>query len=586
MNRIYGISWNLTRSLKLDFNATNYGVIDEPEGRINGLKRDTIWENLKRLGRTTDYGHTLNLNYTVPINKIPGLSWTSLIATYGTRFDWQTEPLITLRDPDIDFGNSIQNSRTIQLNPTLNFIALYNKIPLLRQNNDDKESAGRFLLGLLTSVKNVTGAYNRTEGTFLPGYKPQTNVLGYDFDADAPGWGFLFGSQRDIRGKAVMNGWITADSLQSRMYTTMYRENINFRATVELVRDLRIDLTALRSRSFNYSTMFKFDQEDSRFENQSPITTGDYSVSFFSLRTAFKDADNLFRTLENNRSVISRRLGSENQNSSGTADGYADGYGKNSQEVLIPSFLAAYTGKDASVIHLNHFPKIPVPNWRLTYNGLTRFDFIKDRFASIDINHAYNSTYNVNSFSTLVRYDELNGAVNVRDANGNFLPYYQFSQITLSEQFAPLLGVDMRLKNNMTLNFEYRKSRQLSMSLANSQVAQQDEGIIVFGFGYRTNNFRFPFGLFGGLKLDNDLNFKMDFSLNDRKTMIYRADVQNAEIAAGTKNITVRPSVDYVINQRFNIRLFYDSNITRPYTSQTFNTAFSNFGVSLRYILQ
>ncbi|MEO6981335.1 MAG: hypothetical protein ABI113_23270, partial [Mucilaginibacter sp.] len=81
-------------------------------------------------------------------------------------------------------------------------------------------------------------------------------------------------------------------------------------------------------------------------------------------------------------------------------------------------------------------------------------------------------------------------------------------------------------------------------------------------------------------------NFKIDFSLQDNKTLIYRADVQAAEISSGAQNITVRPSIDYVINQRFNLNIFYDSNITRPYTSQTFNTAFTNFGINLKLLLQ
>jgi cell surface protein SprA len=185
----------------------------------------------------------------------------------------------------------------------------------------------------------------------------------------------------------------------------------------------------------------------------------------------------------------------------------------------------------------------------------------------------------------LVRYQEINGGVNVKDANGNFLPFYQFSQVTLFEQFLPLLGVDVRLKNNMTLNLEYRKSRALSFSLSNGQLAQQKENGAVFGMGYRTTKFRFPFGLFKSLKLDNDMNFKLDFALNDRKLVIYRADIDDAEVSSGAKNITVRPSVDYVLNQRFTMRLFYDGNITQPYTSQTFNTSFSNFGVNLRFNL-
>jgi cell surface protein SprA len=76
----------------MDIDATNLSVVDEPAGRINGLKRDTLWENLLKLGRTTNYNHTINFNYTTPISKIPGLDWTTLIARYSTHFNWQTQP--------------------------------------------------------------------------------------------------------------------------------------------------------------------------------------------------------------------------------------------------------------------------------------------------------------------------------------------------------------------------------------------------------------------------------------------------------------------------------------------------------------
>lgn len=579
--------------MQLDFNATNYSIIDEPAGRVDATARDTIWNNLKRLGRTTDYGHTLNLTYNVPINKIPGLDWVSLAARYGSGFNWKSEPLLTLRDPQIDFGNAIQNSRIIQLNPTLSMTALYNKFGFLRRANDpNNKGFGNFLLNMVTGLKNVTGAYAKTEGTFLPGYLPKTDAFGQDFDAGAPGYDFLFGSQHDIRGRALANGWITRDSLQSQLYITNYKEDINLRGILEPFKDLRIELTALKGRSFNYSTNFKFLPSRDGFENLSPVTTGDYSVSYFTLRTAFSKEDKgnnsskLFRQFEANRAIISSRLGTMNPNSVGGTGGFAEGYGKNSQDVVIAAFLAAYTGKDASDVSLGGFPKIPIPNWNLTYNGLTKFDFFNNLFASFDLNHAYRSTYNVNGFNSLVRYQETNGGVSVRDANGDFLPRYQFSQVTLFEQFIPLLGLDMRLKNNMTTNFEYRKSRALSFSLANSQLAQLKEEAVVVGFGFRTTKFRFPFGLFSGVKMDNDMNFKLDFSLRDRKTVIYRADVEDAEVSSGSQNITINPSVDYVLNQRFNISMFYDGNITKPYTSQTFNTSFSNFGVSLRFTLQ
>ncbi|WP_139125835.1 T9SS outer membrane translocon Sov/SprA [Arcticibacter eurypsychrophilus] len=591
MSRLYGISWNLTKSLQVDFNATNYSIIDEPQGKVNGLARDTIWENLKKLGRTTDYNHTMNVSYTLPVNKIPGFSWTNVIARYGTNFSWKTEPLITLRDPAIDYGNTIQNSRIIQINPTLNFVGLYNKFDFVRKASRDKGSLSSFLVGTVTSIKNLTGAYTITNGTFMPGYLPGTNLLGYDLDENAPGWGFIFGSQQDIRGKAVEKGWITRDTLLNQLYVTSRKEDINLRGTIEPIKDLRIELIALKSSNFNYSTNFRFNQVTNEFENQSPVTSGDFSISFIALRTAFgKNASsgntNLFRKFEANRSLISSRLAAGNPNSNGVTDGYADGYGKNSQDVVVASFIAAYTGQDVSSVSLKRFPGIPIPNWRISYNGLTKYDFFSNMFSSFNLNHSYRSTYNVNGFNSLVRYAEVDGAVSVKDAQGNFLPYYQFTQVTLFEQFVPLIGVDFRLKNNVSLNCEYRQTRGLSLSLTNSQLAQQEEKGFVMGMGYRSANFRFPFGLFASRKSKNDVNLKMDVAINDIKTVIYRADVEDAEVSSGAKTISIKPSLDYILNQRLNVRLFYDGSVNKPYTSQTFNTSFSNFGINLKFTIQ
>ena len=592
MSRLYNLSWNLTRSLQIDFNATNYSAIDEPEGRITGTVRDSIWENLRRLGRTTDYSQVMNVNYTVPLNKIPGFEWVNLVARYGGNFKWNAEPLITLRDPTINYGNNIQNARSIQLNPTMNFAALYNKLKFIPRPNDTTANGLiRALSGVLTSIKNISGSYNRTEGIFLPGYLPTTTIFGYDLDENAPGFDFIFGSQQDIRGRAINNGWVTRDSLLNQLYFTTYQEDLNLRSSIEPLRDFRIELTALRSRSFNYSSNFKFSPLSNNFESFSPVTTGDYSTSFFAMKTAFRKQEkdgtsDLFRKFEANRVIVSARLGQQNPNSTGATAGFSDGYNKNSQDVLIASFLAAYTGKNAQKISLSGFPKIPIPNWRMTYNGLTKYRFFNDLFASFDLNHSYRSVYNVNGFSSLVRYREISGFPSVRDANNNFLPTYQFAQVTLEERFVPLIGIDVRTKNNMNVNFEYRKSRILALSLSNSQLAQQNDNMLVFGFGYRTSRFRFPFGLFKGLKMNNDLNFKMDLAISDRKTVIYRADVTAAEISSGVKNITLRPSADYILNQQFSINVFYDGNITRPYTSQTFNTSFSNFGFTLKFALQ
>jgi cell surface protein SprA len=594
---VYGMGWNLTKSLTLDIDATNLATVDEPAGRLDGLKKDTLWHNILSMGRTTNYNHTLTLNYNVPISKIPFMDWTTLVARYSAHFTWQAQPLFAINDPAYNVGNSIQNLRNIQLNPTFNFVTLYNKFPFLRKANstnkdDEKSGIGKILIGLLTSVKDVSLAYTRGDGIFLPGYLPGTNLFGEDFNYNSPGVGFLLGSQADIRQKAVSQNWLTTDTLQNQLYIKTVQEDLHFKGTLEPFKDFRIDLIAFKTQDRSYQTNFKYMASSNSFENLSPTTSGDYTVSYMSIGTAFSktsgldNSSGIFNKFLTDRSIISQRLGKQNPNSAPQPGVYTDGYGPNSQNVVIPAFLAAFTGRNAATVGLGGFPSIPIPNWDIRYSGLARIPFFSDIFESVDLKDGYRSTYTVGNYASLLQYQETGGHVSSRDANNDFLPLYQFSSVTIFEQFVPLFGIDVRFKNNVTANLEYRQSRALSLSLSNSQLSQQDENIIVFGFGYKTKNFRFPLGLFNGAKLNNDLTFKVDFSLRDNKTLIYQADVTGAQISSGAQNITYRPEIDYMINQRFNLSLFYDSNITRPYTSQTFNTSFTNFGINLKLLLQ
>ena len=595
ITRVFGVGWNLTKSLTLNIDATDLSVVDEPQGPLVGLNRDTLWDNLKHLGRTINYNHTIGLTYAVPINKIPYMDWVTVNASYNTQFTWMSQPGFSIDDPTLEVGNSIQNRRTIEIDPTLNFITLYNKFPFLRRAAKPDGATGlkKILIGLLTSIKSINATYTQTQGTYIPGYLPKSTLFGEDPSFGSPGLGFLLGSQADIRQKAVDYGWITTDTLQNQLYVKSYNQDMHFNGTLEPIPGLRIVLTAFRTQDHTYQSNFKYLPTTNSFENLSPVITGDYSVSYFTLATAFSKTSGINNTsavYENflsDRAVISQRLGRTNPNSTGAVTaGYADGYGPNSQDVLVPAFLAAYTGKDPSKSSLSQFPDIPIPNWQITYGGLSKIPFIADIFQSFDLKHAYSSTYNVGGYTTLLQYTESDGSASARDVNNDFLPLYQFSQITIFEQFAPLLGVDMRFKNNVTANFSYAQSRALSLSLLNSQLAQQNENDVIFGFGYKTKNFRFPFGLFKNVILKNDLTFNVTFDLRNTKTLIYEPQVLAAQVSSGAQNITYRPEIDYSISQRFTMSIFYDSNITRPYTSQTFTTSFTNFGFNLKLLLQ
>ncbi|GAB2985400.1 cell surface protein SprA [Mucilaginibacter puniceus] len=595
ITRLYGVGWNLTKSLTVDFDASNLSVVDEPYGRLTGLKRDTLWDNIKRLGRTTNYNHTITLNYTLPFAKVPVLNWIQMLATYKTYFTWQAPAKFAINNPALNVGNTIQNARNIELRPNLNMSGLYSKFAVFRNLDkpDGAKGIGKALLNVVTSVKTLRGTYTRNESTFLPGYLPQSNFLGQDLSNSAPGFGFLLGSQADIRGKAIANNWLSTDTLQNQLYSTSLKEAVNVWATIKPVPDLTIELTASKLQDRTYQTNFKYLNSASGFQNLAPLTYGNYSVSILALATAFSSesgVDNVsapYQQFLANRKAISQRLGQQNPNSGGVgSNGYADGYGENSQDVVVPAFLAAYTGKDPASASLNQFPVIPIPNWLITYNGLQRLPLFEDIFQSVTLTHGYNSSYIVSNYNTLLQYRENGGQVTSRDVFANFLPKYQFSQITIVEQFTPLLGAQMRFKNNMTTEVQYRPQRMMTLSLLNSQLTQETQKVLIFSFGYQTNNLRLPFGLFNNTILKNNINFKIDFALRDTKTLIYLPEVRAAQVSSGAQNITYRPSIDYAISQRFNLNIFYDSNLTKPYTSQAFATAFTNFGVNLKLLLQ
>ena len=264
-NRMYEIKYDLTRTLKVDFAVNNRATIDEPEGSLSKTdpdykaKRDTIWQIFWDFGRPTLYRQTTNINYQVPINKIPFLDFLSLNTRYSANYDW-TGSAKSLQY----LGNNIQNSNTKQYNGQINLNTLYNKVPYFRKVNQSSNRAGRnqrqrnnqqeekeeenenryeffkYMTRFMLSVKNVSINYSENRGTFLPGFMPKPHFLGQQWSMMAPGLPFVFGSQDDIRYKAASEGWLTTNSSLNTLYKTNFSSNLTLRSTLEPVRQFRI----------------------------------------------------------------------------------------------------------------------------------------------------------------------------------------------------------------------------------------------------------------------------------------------------------------------------------------------------------
>ncbi len=478
----------------------------------------------------------------------------------------------------------------------------------LRRNTTPQVSDGARIGGrMLTMVKRVTFNYTENAGTILPGYMDSTRYMGInDLNGD-PGLGFVYGYQPNrnwLESKAAANK-LSRDSLFNTQFQQQYAQNLVINTMIEPFRDLRIDLSMTRSFTKAYNELFK-DTGTGSFNHLNPYETGSFNISFIGLKTLFKPGganSGTYNEFLQNRQIISRRLGSNNPYTGGTPDPndptYTKGYTEFSQDVLIPSFVAAYAGRDPNEVALidnnmgggvrnNPFKYFfPLPNWRISYNGLSKLPAFTPIFNNFVVNHAYTGTLSMNSFLSTLFYDDvyLLGFPSFIDSNsGNYVPFFQVPNITMSEQFSPLIGFDAAFKNNVTSRFEFRKNRTVSLSMVDYQVSETRSTEFVIGGGYRVRGINLPFEILGVRRLNNDLNVKVDVGLRDDKTSNnYLA--QNIEITTrGQRVITISPSVDYIVSDKLTLRLFYDRRQSIPYTTQSFPITTTRAGLTLRFI--
>jgi cell surface protein SprA len=372
------------------------------------------------------------------------------------------------------------------------------------------------------------------------------------------------------------------------------------------VRDLTIDLTLDKSFGKTYSELYKDTiGGGSEFARLSPYSDGSFSVSYIAVKTLFSkikpnEVSETFLKFQDYRKIIAQRLSAKNPYSGGvqTADGYYVGYGPYSQDVLLPAFIAAYTGKDPNSVALiknsnpgirsNPFSGIlPRPNWRITYNGLSRIPGMDKIFSSFTITHGYTSSLSMNQFESALLFDDPfhYGYPNFIDTlTGTYVPYFLVPNITINEQFAPLIDLDMQFTNQLNARFEFKKSRTLSLSLIDFQLSESRSTEFTVGGGIRTKG-TFSFIKWKGKALQNDANFRLDLGFRDDITSNSRLDQLQALPTAGQRVITINPSVDYVISNRVNLKFYFEQRRVEPKISTAPPITNTRAGVEIRLAL-
>jgi cell surface protein SprA len=674
-NRNYALGYDLTKNLKANFSATNRAIFEEGNSRVDrkndpvGYREfsDSIRSQISTFGKTMDYSHNYSLNYTLPLDKIPLTDWMTANVKYAGTYNWQRAPL-----GQTDFGNTIQNNRTVNFTGQMNFTNLYNKVPYFKKVLSDGKGGGRanvgpkdvggrntggkpekpaienaepekpesemtdkekrkakrvkrkkerkkkreeaekkrggkvhpvggFFARAIMTVRNVSGTYALSDGTMLPGYNQESSILGFNSSFNAPLGGFVFGQQRyDIWGKetgyniattAASNGWLVKNQDLNKQYTMTHSQNLNLRASLEPLKDLTVELTVTRTYGNNSSEFYRWNEDSQLFEGQSRVETGTLTYSNISIGSAFTKLgardyqSETFTKLLANRVLVSELLGANNPISNPLVSGYYAGYGGTQQEVITGAFLTAFSNRGMSEKNINPVKNMPLPNWSINYNGLTKMAFAKKYVKNFVIRHAYSSTVSVSGLQTNLNaeFDE-NGNASALDINNNFIADRQIQNVTISERFSPLIGIDATWTikgQGLITKFEYKKDRSATLSLNNNQITEILGNEWIIGTGYKFAKVKLPFEKIPA----SALNLRFDFSFRDNLTVIRKVVENTNQATAGQRVISIKTSADYNMTQNLTVQFYYDQVINTPKIATSFPTGNMSTGIRLRFNL-
>jgi cell surface protein SprA len=468
------------------------------------------------------------------------------------------------------------------------------------------------LVSLLTMVQNASLDYAENYNSRLPGFMSGVQFIDKDFNGFAPGFDYSMGRQPDSNwlNEQERKGLLTKDANYNLLFRQGFDQRLSARFMIEPIKTLIIDFKFDKTFTKEYSELFKdttANMNGTRTHNN-PLSAGGFNISYVALRTFFDKHDpNIisaqFKNFENYRSIISTRVAALNPywDQKKDPNGYAIGYGRYAQDVLIPSFIAAYTGKDPknvsllnqnnSSIRSNPFSgMLPMPNWNLLYNGLANIPGLSNLFSNISLTHGYNGNLSMNSFNSSLLYADINrlSAPSFLDTvSGNFVPYFLIPNVTISERMEPLIGLNMTTVTQWSIRFEYKKSRLLSLSLVDYQLSENNSTEWVIGTSYRKRGLKLPFRIPGlnNNRLANDLTLRLDVAVRDVFNSNSRLDQSNAYGTGGQKEITLQPSVDYILSSKINLRFFFDQRRATPYISSAPPITNTRAGVNIRIAL-
>ena len=488
----------------------------------------------------------------------------------------------------------------------------------IRTVDPNKRSAGEKALELAsyfgTMVRKLQVTYRNTNSITLPGFSPQAGFMGQTKfnDLYAPGFDFAFGFFGDnFVERAKEQGWLSNDTTVVQPASKTMTNDFDVKLSLEPFPGFKIQVNGKRYAAQSSSIIYSYEQLQENMTGSFNITQVAIGTAFHKIGTADDNfASATFDQFLTNRDLLTSRVQEQYDGMIYPTAGFIPTelrgkkydrkygvVGGNSADVLVPAFLAAYTGRDAGTISLNPFLGLLqlLPNWSVTFDGLGRLPWMRDHFKSVNITHAYTCKYAIGSYSSYSTWTPALTLDNkqvgfVRDVETeNPIPSsaYDISSVTLSETFSPLIGVNMTMKNSLFAKVEYRKQRNISLNVNSVQITEghTDEFVIGAGYTIKDLNFIAKTGNGAQKKVSNDLKINVDVSYKDIKTLLRKVEENITQASSGNKVFGIKVSADYVLSQKVNLQLFYDHQGTTPLISSSYPVKADNVGINVKLML-
>ena len=475
--------------------------------------------------------------------------------------------------------------------------------------------AGDMFTYLGTMIRRLQITYRETNSMTLPGFMPEAGFMGQrKFNgAYAPGFDFAFGFiPKNMMERAIKHEWLSGDTSIVQPAIRAHTSDIDIKLTLEPLPGFKVQLSGKRYMATSTSIV-------SSYGSPQETVTGSFNITQVAIGTIFSKVGNQESNFRNstfdrfieNRQILSERV--QNQYTGVTLPdaGFLAGtpmagkkydpskHGRvsnNSADVLVPAFLAAYTGRSPHKVGLNPFLGILsiLPNWSVTFDGLGKLPWMRDHFKAVTLTHAYTCKYAIGSFgsySTWVGVNEKSKQVGfVRDVTSDMpspSAAYDISSVSLTESFSPLIGLNLTMKNSLSVKAEYRKQRNITLNVTSVQLTEGHTNEFVIGGGYTIKNLNFITKRRDGSekKVSNDLKLQVDFSYKDARMILRKIEEGISQASSGNRVFAVKISADYVLSQKINLQLFYDHQGTTPLISSSYPVKTDNIGLNIKLML-